>query len=53
MSMILGQQLFVMFWVIAPIALWIGLLYGDYLEGEFVPFWKKKKEGVNSGAKFG
>jgi hypothetical protein len=48
-----SQQLFVIFWVIAPIALWIGMLYGDYLEGQFVPFWKKKKKGVNSGAKFG
>lgn len=29
------------------------MLYGDYLDGEYTPFWQKKKEGVNSGAKFG
>ena len=46
-------ELFVIFWVVAPITLFTGMLYGDYLDGEYTPFWQKKKDGVNSGAKFG
>lgn len=39
--------------LIAHVVLFFGMLYGDYLDGEYTPFWQKKKDGVNSGAKFG
>jgi hypothetical protein len=39
---------------IVPIVFLIGCAYGDYQSGErYMVFWKKKKKGVNSGAKFG
>jgi hypothetical protein len=41
------------FFIGATVILWAGMLYGDYLDGEFKPFWQKKKKDVNSGAKFG
>jgi len=47
------QNIFIWFWVISPIVITFGMLYGDYLAGDYTPFWQKKKTGVNSGAKFG
>lgn len=47
------RDIFVYFCIMAPIIIWFGMLFGDYLEGEYVPPWKKKKNNVNSGAKFG
>tara|TARA_R100001509_G_scaffold41371_1_gene22162 strand:- start:280 stop:426 length:147 start_codon:yes stop_codon:yes gene_type:complete len=47
------RDIFLYFWIVAPLILWFGMLYGDYLDGEYTPFWQKKKDGVNSGAKFG
>ena len=47
------SELFILFWIAAPVVLFFGMLYGDYLDGDYVPPWQKKKNGVNSGAKFG
>lgn len=47
------SNLFILFWMVAPVVLFFGMLYGDYLDGDYVPPWQKKKDGVNSGAKFG
>lgn len=41
------------FFVGSPVILCAAMLYGDYKEGEWKPFWQKKKKDVNSGAKFG
>lgn len=46
-------DLFIWFWIVAPTVMFFGMLYGDYLDGDYTPFWQKKKDGVNSGAKFG
>ena len=46
-------DIFVVFWIAAPLIMFFGMLYGDYLAGEYIPPWQKKKDGVNSGAKFG
>ena len=46
-------KLFIWYWIVSPIVLYFGMLYGDYLGGEYTPPWQKKKNGVNSGAKFG
>jgi len=43
----------VYFFIVSTLTLFFGMLYGDYLDGDYIPPWKKKKEGVNSGAKFG
>jgi len=48
-----AQQLFVWFSILSPIILMVGMLYGDYKEGDFELPWRKSKPGVNSGAKFG
>jgi hypothetical protein len=47
------QQIFIWFCILSPVILTVGMLYGDYQEGDFVPFWQKRKRDVNSGAKFG
>lgn len=49
----MAGQIFIIFWILAPIIMTVGMLYGDYLDGEYTPFWQKRKQGVNSGAKFG
>ena len=49
----MAGQIFIVFWILAPIIMTVGMLYGDYLDGEYTPFWQKRKQGVNSGAKFG
>lgn len=49
----MAQQIFIGFWILTPIIMTVGMLYGDYLDGEYTPFWQKRKQGVNSGAKFG
>ena len=48
-----AQHLFVWFSILSPIILMVGMLYGDYKEGDFELPWRKSKPGVNSGAKFG
>ena len=47
------EDLFLVFWIVSPIIMFVCMLYGDYLEGAYVPPWQKKNKGVNSGAKFG
>lgn len=47
------QDLFLIACGICVSLLYGGMMYGDYLEGEYTPFWQKKKKDVNSGAKFG
>jgi len=47
------QKIFIWFCVVSPMILTFGMLYGDFKDGEYTPFWLKKKDGVNSGAKFG
>lgn len=47
------SEMFILFWIVAPVVLFFGMLYGDYLDGDYLPPWQKKKDGVNSGAKFG
>jgi len=49
----MAQQILIYGCILAPIILTVGMLYGDYLDGEYKPFWQKQKTGVNSGAKFG
>ena len=49
----MAQAILIYFIILAPIILTVGMLYGDYLDGEYTPFWQKPKSGVNSGAKFG
>ena len=49
----MAQQMLIYGSILAPIILTVGMLYGDYLDGEYEPFWQKRKQGVNSGAKFG
>ena len=49
----MAQQILIYGSILAPIILTVGMLYGDYLDGEYTPFWQKQKTGVNSGAKFG
>ena len=49
----MAQQILIYGSILAPIIMAVGMLYGDYLDGEYTPFWQRKKEGVNSGAKFG
>ena len=45
-------KLFLLFWLIAPLAIFAGAAYGDYkAEGKWP--WSKKKDSTNSGAKFG
>jgi len=49
-----GQIVFVVCWILGPLILALGGMYGDYKAGErYMIFWKKKKKDVNSGAKFG
>ena len=48
-----AQQFFIWFSILAPVILTVGMLYGDYKEGDFEIPWRKSKPGVNSGAKFG
>ena len=31
------------FFVGSPVILWVGMLYGDYKEGEWKPFWQRKE----------
>ena len=49
----MAQQILIYGSILATTILTVGMLYGDYLDGEYVPFWQKRKQGVNSGAKFG
>ena len=49
----MAQQILIYASILAPIIMTVGMLYGDYLDGEYTPFWQKRKQGVNSGAKFG
>jgi hypothetical protein len=48
-----AQTLLLILVVVSPIVLFFGMLYGDYIDGDYIPPWQKKKDGVNSGAKFG
>lgn len=48
-----AQQIFIWFTILTPIIMTVGMLYGDYKEGDYVPPWRKTKTGINSGAKFG
>lgn len=49
----MAQLILIYVCILAPIILTVSMLYGDYLDGEYIPFWQKPKSGVNSGAKFG
>ena len=49
----MAQQILIYGSILAPIIMTVGMLYGDYKDGEYLPFWMKPKTGVNSGAKFG
>ena len=48
-----AQTLLLILAIVSPIVLFFGMLYGDYLDGDYIPPWQKKKDGGNSGAKFG
>jgi len=48
-----AQLVLIWFSIFAPVVLTVGMLYGDWQEGDFVPFWQRRKSQVNSGAKFG
>lgn len=45
-------KLFLTLMLLSPVLIFAGAVYGDYkAEGKWP--WTKKKDGVNSGAKFG
>ena len=49
----IAQHVLIWISILSPVILTVGMLYGDYKEGEFELPWHKTKPGVNSGAKFG
>ena len=47
-------QVMFLFGVLASVlVMFIGMMWGDYKDGEDTLLFKRKKSGVNSGAKFG
>ena len=47
-------QVMLLFGVIASVlVMFLGMMWGDYKDGEDTLLFKRKKSGVNSGAKFG
>ena len=39
--------------MVSPVIFFFGMAYGDYQETGTWPWTREKKDGVNSGAKFG
>ena len=48
-----GQVIFLFGVLASTLVLFLGMMWGDYRDGENTLIWKHKKSGVNSGAKFG
>ena len=47
-------QVMFLFGVLGSVlVMFLGMMWGDYKDGEDTLIWKRKKSGVNSGAKFG
>ena len=47
-------QVMFLFGVLASVlVIFLGMMWGDYKDGEDTLLFKRKKSGVNSGAKFG
>jgi hypothetical protein len=47
-----GGTILLLFVGVSTLAMFVGMLYGDYQSTGKWP-WTKEKKGVNSGAKFG
>ena len=45
--------IFLSYWAVSTLLLFLGMMWGDYQDGENTLLFKRRKSGVNSGAKFG
>ena len=48
-----GQVIFLFGVVASVLVMFLGMMWGDYEDGENTLLFKRRKSGVNSGAKFG